>query len=78
MSLIDDTFAPIPKRILNDWGQNITYIKTTTPRTYDPATGAVTGDDTSVRPDVVRPSVYRGSGAVNACGTDGAVCGNKS
>jgi hypothetical protein len=48
MSLIDDTFAPVPKRILNDWGQNITYIKTTTPRTYDPATGAVTGDDTSV------------------------------
>jgi hypothetical protein len=48
MSLIDDTFAPIPKRILDDWGQNITYIKTTTPRTYNPSTGAVTGDDTSV------------------------------
>ena len=48
MGLIDDTFAPIPASLLNDWGQTITYIKTTTPRTYNPTTGAVTGSDTNV------------------------------
>ena len=48
MGLIDTTFAPIPASLLADWGQNITYIKTTTPRTYNPTTGAVTGADTSV------------------------------
>jgi len=48
MGLIDTTFAPLPTSILADWGQNITYIKTATPRTYDPTTGAVTGDDTTV------------------------------
>jgi hypothetical protein len=48
MGLIDDTFAPIPTSVLADWGQNITYIKTTTPRTYNPTTGAVTGADTNV------------------------------
>jgi len=48
MSLIDDTFAPIPKRLMDDWGQDITYIKTTTPRTYDPSSGSVRGADTDV------------------------------
>jgi hypothetical protein len=48
MGLIDTTFAPIPTAVLADWGQNITYIKTTTPRTYDPTTGEVYGSDTSV------------------------------
>lgn len=48
MGLIDDTFAPVPKQLFADWGQDITYIKTTTPRTYDPATGAVSGADTNV------------------------------
>ena len=48
MGLIDTTFAPIPTAVLADWGQNITYIKTTTPRTYNPTTGAVTGADTTV------------------------------
>ena len=48
MGLIDDTFAPIPTSLLADWGQDIMYIKTTTPRTYDPTTGNVTGADTNV------------------------------
>lgn len=48
MGLIDTTFAPLPTSILADWGQSITYIKTTTPRTYDPTTGNVTGADTTV------------------------------
>lgn len=48
MSLVDNTFKAIPKSLLDDWGQDITLVKTTTPRTYNPATGAVTGADTSV------------------------------
>lgn len=48
MGLIDDTFASIPTAVLADWGQTITYIKTTTPRTYNPTTGAITGSDTNV------------------------------
>ena len=48
MGLIDDTFGPIPATILNDWGETITYIKTATPRTYNPTTGAITGADTNV------------------------------
>ena len=48
MSLIDDTFSPIPKRIMDDRGQDITYVKTTTPRTYDPSSGSVSGADTNV------------------------------
>ncbi len=48
MALIDDVFGGIPKSILANWGRDITYVKTTTPRTYDPTTGAVTGADTTV------------------------------
>jgi hypothetical protein len=48
MGLIDSTFKPLPTALLADWGQDITYVKTTTPRTYNPTTGAVTGDDTTV------------------------------
>ena len=48
MGRIDEVFAPVPTTVLNDWGQTITYIKTSTPRTYNPTTGAVTGTDTNV------------------------------
>jgi hypothetical protein len=48
MSQIDTVFQSIPAPLLKDWGQTITYIKTSTPRTYDPTTGAVTGADTNV------------------------------
>ena len=48
MGLIDTTFAPLPTAILADWGQDITYIKTSTPRTYNPTTGSVNGADISV------------------------------
>ena len=48
MGLIDTTFASIPAAILGDWGQTITYIKTATPRTYDPTTGNITGADVTV------------------------------
>jgi hypothetical protein len=48
MGLIDTTFAPLPTAILAEWGQDITYIKTSTPRTYNPTTGSVNGADISV------------------------------
>ena len=48
MGLIDTTFAPIPTSVLNDWGQTITYIKSSTPRNYNPTTGVVNGADVSV------------------------------
>ena len=48
MSQIDTVFQPIPAPLLKDWGQTITYIKTSTPRNYNPTTGVVSGADTSV------------------------------
>jgi hypothetical protein len=48
MGRIDTTFAPIAGPLLRDWGQDMTYVKTSTPRTYNPTTGAVTGADTNV------------------------------
>ena len=48
MAKIDDVFGKVPASILNTWGQTLTFIKTTTPRTYNPTTGAVTGSDTNV------------------------------
>jgi len=48
MAAIDDIFGNIPTQILSQFGQDITYVKTTTPRTYNPTTGAVTGSDTTV------------------------------
>jgi len=48
MAAIDNIFGSIPAQVLSQFGQDITYIKTTTPRTYNPTTGAVTGSDTNV------------------------------
>ena len=48
MALIDDIFKPIPTSLMADWGQSITYVKTSTPRSYDPATGLVDGADVEV------------------------------
>ena len=48
MAAIDNIFGSIPAQVLSQFGQDITYVKTTTPRTYNPTTGAVTGSDTSV------------------------------
>ena len=48
MAAIDDIFKSIPTQVLSQFGQSLTYVKTTTPRTYNPTTGAVTGSDTSV------------------------------
>ena len=48
MAAIDDIFKSNPTQVLSQFGQDITYVKTTTPRTYNPTSGAVTGSDTSV------------------------------
>jgi len=48
MSQIDTVFQAIPAPLLKDWGQTITYIQPSTPRTYNPTTGAVTGADVNV------------------------------
>ena len=48
MAKIDDVFGKVPASILSTWGQTLTFVKTTTPRTYNPTTGAVTGADTNV------------------------------
>jgi len=48
MALLEDIFKALPLEILTDFGQDITLVKTVTPRTYDPSTGEVTGADTTV------------------------------
>ena len=48
MAKIDDVLGNVPASILSSWGQTLTFVKTTTPRTYNPTTGAVTGADTNV------------------------------
>jgi len=48
MAKIDDVFGKVPASVLSTWGQTLTFVKSTTPRTYNPTTGAVTGADTSV------------------------------
>ena len=48
MAKIDDVFGNVPASVLNTWGQTLTFVKSTTPRTYNPTTGAVTGADTNV------------------------------
>lgn len=45
MSLVDTVFAGIPAPLISDWGQTVTYIKTSTPRNYNPTTGNVDGAD---------------------------------
>ena len=53
MSQIDSTFAGIPAPILAKWGQDITFLKTSTTRTYNPTTGTVSGSDVSITVKVV-------------------------
>ena len=48
MAKIDDVFGKVPASVLNTWGQTLTFVKSTTPKTYNPTTGCVTGSDTNV------------------------------
>lgn len=64
MGLIDDVFGGIPKSLLDDWGQDITYIKTNLPAAYDPTEGTIFKSETSVTVKAlitsVNPSEYEG------------------
>ena len=64
MALIDDIFGGIPAQLLADWGQDITYIKTSLPSNYNPTTGTVYQSETTttVRALItnVNPSEYDG------------------
>jgi len=64
MALIDDVFGGIPAAILSDWGQDITYVKTSLPATYNPTTGTVYESQTTVTVKAVitnvNPSEYEG------------------
>jgi hypothetical protein len=48
MALIDDVFGQIPTTLLNQWGLDMTYVKAATSEVYDPATGTISGTETSV------------------------------
>jgi hypothetical protein len=48
MAKIDDVFGNVPASVLSSWGQTLTFVKSTTPKTYNPTTGGVTGSDTNV------------------------------
>jgi hypothetical protein len=41
MSLLDDTFSPIPGPLLREWGQTVSFHKTGGNRSYDPASGNI-------------------------------------
>jgi len=48
MALIDNVFSKIPATLLNQWGLDMTYVKAATSEVYDPATGTISGTETSV------------------------------
>lgn len=48
MALVDTTFAPIPEKLLNQWGVSLTYVKSASTQTYNTTTGTVSGADTNV------------------------------
>jgi hypothetical protein len=51
VALIDDVFdvfGQIPTGLLKQWGLDMTYVKAATSEVYDPATGTISGTETSV------------------------------
>jgi hypothetical protein len=48
MSLVDTTFASLPAGLLAQWGQDVTYVKSSTSPSYNTTTGEVNGVDTNV------------------------------
>jgi hypothetical protein len=46
MSLVDTTFGPLPGPLIQQWGQQVTFVQTTGAGTYDSATGDVTVAET--------------------------------
>jgi hypothetical protein len=48
MSLVDSSFAGLPAPLLQQWGQDVTYLKANASPTYNATTGVVSGNDTSI------------------------------
>ena len=48
MALNDDVYAQIPTTLLKQWGLDKTNVKAATSEVYDPATGTISGTETSV------------------------------
>lgn len=48
MSLVDDIFSSIPAPLINQFGVDATYIKTSQHQAYDPTTGTVLGITTEI------------------------------
>ena len=69
MSFIDSTFQSLPKQLLDNFGIDITYIKTATSQTYNTATGEVSGSDTNIEMKAlisnVSGSTYEGTSQTN-------------
>ena len=42
MSKVDTVFGPIPGPLIQEWGQPVTFVRTTGAGTYDQATGDIT------------------------------------
>tara|TARA_B000000609_G_C24135376_1_gene327966 strand:- start:587 stop:964 length:378 start_codon:yes stop_codon:yes gene_type:complete len=78
MSLIDSTFKTLPEQILNQFGIDVTYIKTATTQTYNTSTGQVSGSDTNVSMKAVITSVTATEFQSNSQTTDVQIIfGNK-
>mgnify|MGYP006063896607 FL=1 len=78
MSLIDSTFKTLPEQILNQFGIDVTYIKTATTQTYNASTGQVSGSDTNVSMKAVITSVTATEFQSNSQTTDVQIIfGNK-
>lgn len=58
MSLVDSSFAGLPAPLLQQWGQDVTYLKASTSPTYNATTGEVSGADTSI---TVRALIFQAS-----------------
>ena len=52
MSLVDDTFGPIPGPLIAKWGQPAVFVQQTG-STYDPVTGTVTPTQTRTNVQIV-------------------------
>ena len=47
MSKADDVFGPLAGPLVAEWGSDCKYIRVSDPGTYDPATGQVSGGETT-------------------------------
>lgn len=48
MSLVDDVFGGLPAPLIDQWGVDAVYVKTSEHRNYDPETGTMLGIATEI------------------------------